>query len=32
VPESKGKRAELLGEGAGAAERVVSVLQEIGVA
>ncbi len=32
VPESKGKRAELLGEGAGAAERVVEVLREIGVA
>ena len=32
VPESKGKRAEVLGEGAAAAERVVEVLQEIGVA
>jgi electron transfer flavoprotein beta subunit len=32
VPESKGKRAEVLGEGAGAADRVVEVLQEIGVA
>jgi electron transfer flavoprotein beta subunit len=32
VPESKGKRAEVLGEGPEAAERVVEVLQEIGVA
>jgi electron transfer flavoprotein beta subunit len=32
VPESKGKRAEVLGEGPGAAERVVEVLREIGVA
>jgi electron transfer flavoprotein beta subunit len=32
VPESKGKRADVLGEGAGAAERVVAVLQELGVA
>ena len=32
VPESKGKRAEVLGEGAGAAERVVEVLREVGVA
>ena len=32
VPESKGKRADVLGEGAGAAERAVAVLQEIGVA
>jgi len=32
VPESSGKRAEVLGAGAGAAERVVEVLREIGVA
>jgi electron transfer flavoprotein beta subunit len=32
VPESKGKRAEVLGEGPAAAEQVVEVLREIGVA
>jgi electron transfer flavoprotein beta subunit len=32
VPEGQGKEAELLGEGAGAAPRVVEVLQELGVA
>jgi electron transfer flavoprotein beta subunit len=32
VPEGQGKQAELLGEGAEAAPRVVAVLQEIGVA
>ena len=32
VPESRGKRAEVLGEGPAAAERVVEVLREIGVA
>ena len=32
VPESKGKRAEVLGEGPEAAQRVVELLQEIGVA
>ena len=32
VPEGQGKQAEILGEGARAAPRVVAVLQEIGVA
>jgi electron transfer flavoprotein beta subunit len=32
VPEGQGKAAEVLGEGAAAAQRVVEVLQEIGVA
>jgi electron transfer flavoprotein beta subunit len=32
VPEGQGKRAEVLGEGAEAAARVVQVLQELGVA
>jgi electron transfer flavoprotein beta subunit len=32
VPEGQGKEAELLGEGPGAASRVVEVLQELGVA
>jgi len=32
VPEGQGKEAELLGEGAQAAPRVVAVLQELGVA
>jgi electron transfer flavoprotein beta subunit len=32
VPEGQGKQAELLGEGAGAAARVVEVLQGLGVA
>jgi len=32
VPEGQGKQAEILGEGADAAPRVVAVLQEIGVA
>jgi electron transfer flavoprotein beta subunit len=32
VPEGQGKAAELLGEGAAAAPRVVEVLQELGVA
>jgi len=32
VPEGQGKEAELLGEGAGAAPRVVEVMQELGVA
>jgi electron transfer flavoprotein beta subunit len=32
VPESSGKRAEVLGLGPGAAPRVVEVLREIGVA
>ena len=32
VPESEGKRVEILGEGPAAAERVVEVLREIGVA
>ena len=32
VPEGQGKEAELLGEGAGAAPRVVELLQELGVA
>jgi electron transfer flavoprotein beta subunit len=32
VPEGQGKQAELLGEGAGAATRVVEVFQELGVA
>jgi electron transfer flavoprotein beta subunit len=32
VPEGQGKEAELLGEGAAAAPRVVEVLQELGVA
>ena len=32
VPEGQGKQAEILGEGAQAAPRVVAVLQEIGVA
>jgi electron transfer flavoprotein beta subunit len=32
VPEGQGKEAELLGEGAGAAPRVVEVLHELGVA
>jgi electron transfer flavoprotein beta subunit len=32
VPEGQGKQAEILGEGAEAAPRVVAVLQEIGVA
>jgi hypothetical protein len=31
VPEGDGKQAEVLGEGAGAAPRVVEVLREIGV-
>jgi hypothetical protein len=31
VPEGEGKRAEVLGEGAAAAPRVVEVLREIGV-
>jgi electron transfer flavoprotein beta subunit len=32
VPEGQGKQAEILGEGAAAAERVVDLLQELGVA
>jgi electron transfer flavoprotein beta subunit len=32
VPEGQGKQAEILGEGAGAATRVVEVLQSLGVA
>jgi electron transfer flavoprotein beta subunit len=32
VPEGQGKQAEILGEGAGAALRVVQMLQELGVA
>jgi electron transfer flavoprotein beta subunit len=32
VPEGQGKQAEVLGEGAGAAPRVVEVLQQLGVA
>jgi electron transfer flavoprotein beta subunit len=32
VPEGQGKQAEVLGEGAGAASRVVEVLQSLGVA
>ena len=32
VPEGQGKEAEILGEGAAAAPRVVEVLQELGVA
>jgi electron transfer flavoprotein beta subunit len=32
VPEGQGKEAELLGEGPGAAPRVVEVMQELGVA
>jgi electron transfer flavoprotein beta subunit len=32
VPEGAGKQAEVLGEGAGAAPRVVEVMQELGVA
>ena len=32
VPEGQGKQAEVLGEGAQAAPRVVQVLQELGVA
>jgi len=32
VPEGQGKQAEVLGEGAGAAPRVVEVLQSLGVA
>jgi electron transfer flavoprotein beta subunit len=32
VPEGQGKQAEILGEGAGAAPRVVQMLQELGVA
>jgi electron transfer flavoprotein beta subunit len=32
VPEGQGKQAEILGEGAGAATRVVELLQELGVA
>jgi electron transfer flavoprotein beta subunit len=32
VPEEQGKQAEILGEGAGAALRVVQMLQELGVA
>ena len=32
VPEGQGKQAEILGEGAGAAPRVVEVMQELGVA
>jgi electron transfer flavoprotein beta subunit len=32
VPEGQGKQAELLGEGAGAAARVVEVMQALGVA
>ena len=31
VPEGEGKQAEVLGEGAAAAPRVVEVLREIGV-
>ena len=31
VPEGEGKQAEVLGEGAAAAPRVVEVLQQIGV-
>jgi electron transfer flavoprotein beta subunit len=31
VPEGSGKQAEILGEGAAAAPRVVDVLREIGV-
>jgi electron transfer flavoprotein beta subunit len=31
VPEGQGKQAEILGEGAGAAPRVVAVMQELGV-
>jgi hypothetical protein len=32
VPEGQGKQAEILGEGAAAAPRVVEVMQELGVA
>ena len=32
VPEGQGKEAEILGEGAAAAPRVVEVLHELGVA
>jgi hypothetical protein len=32
VPEGQGKAAEVLGEGPAAAQRVVEVLQDIGVA
>jgi electron transfer flavoprotein beta subunit len=32
VPEGQGKQAEILGEGAGAAPRVVELMQELGVA
>jgi hypothetical protein len=32
VPEGQGKQAEILGEGADAATRVVDLLQELGVA
>ena len=32
VPEGQGKEAEILGEGAAAAPRVVELLQELGVA
>jgi electron transfer flavoprotein beta subunit len=32
VPEGQGKQAEILGEGAGAAARVVEVMQALGVA
>jgi hypothetical protein len=32
VPEGQGRQAEVLGEGAQAAPRVVAVLQELGVA
>ncbi|HEY2182577.1 MAG TPA: hypothetical protein VGH18_00250, partial [Gaiellaceae bacterium] len=32
VPEGQGKQAEILGEGADAARRVVAVMQELGVA
>ena len=31
VPEGEGKQAEILGEGASAAPRVVEMLQEIGI-
>jgi hypothetical protein len=32
VPEGQGKQAEILGEGAAAASRVVEVMQSLGVA
>ncbi len=32
VPEGQGKQAEILGEGAAAAPRVVEVMQKLGVA